>query len=86
MNASTLLAHTLDDHLLRLLAAVTPDRVRSGFDARTAGVTLHMDGKSRNVTRQIWHLHDLGLVERDGTAWSRTAAGSTYLAQHGGAL
>lgn len=85
MTSSLLPTPTLDDHLLRLLAVVTPDQVRSGYDARTADVTLHVDGKSRSITRQVWHLHDLGLVERDGIAWSRTEAGDTYLTQHGGA-
>ena len=83
---TTLITRTLDDHLLRLLTVIGPDRIRDNG----ASITLIAGpGTTRDhdVTRQVWHLHDLGLAEQNGATWSRTAAGDSYLTQHsGGAL
>lgn len=85
MHGSTLLTPTLDDHLLRVLSVVTPDRIRDNG----AGITIAAGpgtARDHNVTRQVRHLYELGLVERGATGWCRTEAGDTYLTQHGGAL
>lgn len=87
---STTLLDQLDDHLIRLLAVVDPDRVRSERPSDTAPIRMRRPNGSPHlpstwlVTRQVRHLRGLGLVRRSGDAWSRTAAGDAYLAQHAG--
>lgn len=87
---ATLLNDKLDDHLMRILSVVNPDQVRSERDALDATVHLLMldadprTPQTRNVSRQMWHLFDLGLVQRRGIEWSRTTAGDEYLTRRAG--
>lgn len=88
MPGTALLNDTLSEQQMYLLALITPGRVCSERDADDAPIRIRVVNvnprrpERRLVTRDVRHFRDLGLVARDGVAWTRTPAGDRLIKKH----